>query len=123
MLLAKAESAGDDTSAEAGQVVLVGATDLLDESMSAEPSQEARDLSAVLVDRSLEVPVAKATDSVLSLGDGDEEVEVDTREEVEAAEAASVPTHGTGDPLELRQTGVRVVELSEECQVALVRGP
>jgi len=80
-------------------VVLVGAADLLDEAVAAQPLDHPRDLSSGLVQQvASDVRVAQGLDRVLAAKDDFEESDVFVREEVESAVAATRLLDLVADP-------------------------
>ncbi len=82
--VAEAQRASRDGLAEGGEVVLVGATDLLDDPVQAESFEETGDLPAGLVEPRLKMAVAETADGEFPADQGEEEVEVLTVEPIEA---------------------------------------
>src|SRR3990172_1117312 len=72
--VAQSQSAGGDGLAERGEVVLVGSTDLFDDSMEAESFEETGYLPAGLVEQGLKMAVAETADAEFPADQGEEEV-------------------------------------------------
>src|SRR3989304_10575964 len=71
--VAESQGAGGDVLAEVGEVVLVGSTDLFDDSMQAEPFEETGYPPAGLVEQGLKMAVAETADRKLAPNQGREE--------------------------------------------------
>ena len=105
------EGGGDDASAWASEVVVIGAADLLDEAVHAQALDHAGDLGAGKVRQQLtEVADLEAADVELASHDGEEEFEVERIEEVDAAVAAVGVSNGASESSELLTAGAGVVE-------------
>ena len=81
--VAQTERARGDGLAQACQVVLVGAADLLDQAVQPQALEDARDLSAGLAEALLQIAVAQAADGEFAFDDGLEQGQVVVAKEVE----------------------------------------
>src|SRR3990172_9060025 len=120
--VAESQGAGGDGLAERGEVVLVGSTDLLDDSMQAESFEETGDLPAGFVEQGLKMAVAETADRKLAPNQGGEEVEVVTVEEIEAGIVVVVLANRPSHFLDLANPHPGQIESREELQIPSVGG-
>src|SRR5713101_384297 len=107
---AELEGKQNDVATELGEVVLVGAGDLLDQTVRAQALEEARDLAWGQSEELLQASILETAELELTTGDGLEQLEVAAGEEVEASPGATVVVHGLADAVEIPHSAGGIVE-------------
>ena len=119
--MAQLQGGQGDVPAGLGQVVLVGAPDLLDQAMQVQPLKQSGDLRARAVgEDTTQAGVAKSADLPFAPHEGDEEFEVVGVEQVEAPVTPLLLANRLGQPLDLLDRRRGVGQVGEEGDVAAV---
>ena len=117
------ERGDDGSSAEFGQVVFVGASDFLYQTVQAHALEQARDLGGGLFgQQASQVFVGEAVEVELAADDGQEEAPVVVSQEVKTGEGAIVVAFGFGYLVDVLEAYTGVFDLGDEVQVAAVGG-
>ena len=119
--LTELEGNSSDAASKCREVILVVSSDLLDETVLSESSQECGYLLGSLGRQPvLKVGVAKTCDVEFASDDSQKEVEVVALEQIETAVGSVVGFDRTGDLFKIAQTVGRVVDGGEELDIATV---
>lgn len=114
----------DDPLTKLRDVVLIGASDLLDQTMGTQSFEDTGDLSCVFTrQESLQMTILEATDVEFTANDGLKDRTVVAVEEVKATVSALPVVSPPGDLLQVLDPGARIVQGGEKLQVTTVRRP
>jgi hypothetical protein len=111
---------GDGCTAQAGQVVAIGAGDLLDQTEQAQPSELARHRGRGGVQPRNQIGAAPAVDVELAVLQSAQQRLIGGIEEVQALDRRVAAYTRLAQPLQVALAGAGVVQAGQECEVALV---
>ena len=117
--LSELETGGSDSATEGSEIVLVTATDLLDETMGAKALEHSRQLRRQDSRKAgTEGACLESADGELTAGHGLEEVEISPVEEIETAIAPVAVAYWRGDFLQGVEASAGIINGSQEVEVA-----
>ena len=109
-------------SAEGGEVVAIGSTDLSDDTVHSEAAERPGDLCGGPAEEGSQLLAAESVYQKFSAHEAEDQAEIVVSEEVESAVGASVLAHSIGELVQVSVSVGRVFEGGEKFQVSAICG-